>query len=108
MNNWRKCREAGQDEERQSEQAVLTALINRMNHNVYGQSAEGPYLKRTKSQSFVVQSQGICGKQSFVTRHCPICVLQSRLAVEAHVDPGDEITKNQDDDASIVYTAPKI
>lgn len=108
MNNWRECREAGKDKDREPEQPVLTALIGRMNHNVYGQSAKGPNLTRRQGQSFLFTSQEICRKESFTTYHCPICILQGRLTVEAHIDARNEISKYQDNNGGIVHTAPKI
>ena len=44
----------------------------------------------------------------FAAYHCPVCVLQDGLTVEYNIDPRNEITKNEDNDANIIDTAPKI
>lgn len=76
-----------------------------MHHDIYRQRTEGTNLPNSTSACFSGTSGWVRGSGAY---HCPISVLQHRLAIKADIDPGHEVTENEYDDARVVDTAPEI
>ena len=81
-----------------------------MDDNVYRQGAKRADLMRIQTVSYVPWRNGTVEGEGllFPAYHCPICVLQDRFTIEAHVNSRHEITKHKNDDTRVIDTSPEI